>query len=928
MTIQRAFPACLAVVCLAIPAAAADFYISSAGHDGQPGTSPGTAWRTIARANAAVLADGDRLLFEGGQTFAGNLTFDTRDGGTAMAPLVVTSYGTGRATLASVAGHGVIAYNRAALRIANIHVAGAHVPGTSGIVFYTDAPGTAALAHVRIADVEVSGFGSDGIQIGAWGGAPGFADVRITRVVARDNDRTGILTFADRANVHRDVYVGYSTASANRGIPGSPTNSGSGIVFGGVAGGTIERSVAHGNGALSTAAEGPVGIWAYDSTRVIIQHNESYGNRTGGPADGGGFDLDQNVSDSILQFNYSHDNDGAGYLLAHRHATDHHANNTIRFNVSHGDGRRNGYAAIEVWGRTVGARIHHNTVVMPAVSGATGAAFALHNSGIGGVRASGVAVFDNILQSERGLLVDVSADQLAAAPLRLNGNVYHAASGFTVRWGAASVGDLAGLRSLGQESWDGTPTGTAVDPRLATGAGAVTLGDASRLDTLQAYRLDQASPVAGAGFDATLAGVDPGQADFYGMAPRVRDPGASSAGAVIDTGDGGGEAPDAEVVIHAGAAPLVAGDWRVLSDPAAAGGAMVVNANAGLPKAAAAAAQPADYVEWTFTAAAGRGYRLWLRGRAARDSYENDSVFVQFDASIDATGNAVYRIGTTSATTVTLEDCVSCGLSGWGWQDNGFGLGVLGPLIYFAHSGPQTIRLQRREDGIAIDQIVLSSGNYLQASPGALKHDAIVLPASAAEVPQPPTAPDSRLEVVLRAAEEVQIFGDWEVVADATAAAGARLQNPNRHAPKLTAPLAEPPGYVELSFEAVGGVPYRLWIRGKAAGNDYQNDSVFVQFSAAVDGAGRPLAIGTTAAMTVTLEDCAACGLDGWGWQDNGFGAGVLGPLVVFAASGPQRLRIQPREDGLAIDQIVLSAARYLMAAPGAVRNDGTILAR
>ena len=69
-------------------------------------------------------------------------------------------------------------------------------------------------------------------------------------------------------------------------------------------------------------------------------------------------------------------------------------------------------------------------------------------------------------------------------------------------------------------------------------------------------------------------------------------------------------------------------------------------------------------------------------------------------------------------------------------------------------------------------------------------------------------------------------------------------------------------------------------------------------------------------------------GLSNWGWEDNGWGNGVLGPQIFFAASGPQRIRIQPREDGLSIDQIVLSPARYLTTAPGPTKNDTTILNR
>ncbi|OLD12515.1 MAG: hypothetical protein AUJ01_16155 [Acidobacteria bacterium 13_1_40CM_3_65_5] len=100
-------------------------------------------------------------------------------------------------------------------------------------------------------------------------------------------------------------------------------------------------------------------------------------------------------------------------------------------------------------------------------------------------------------------------------------------------------------------------------------------------------------------------------------------------------------------------------------------------------------------------------------------------------------------------------------------------------------------------------------------------------------------------------------------------------------------------------------------------------------FSGAVDANGAPLyRIGTPSATTVNLEDASGAGLAGWGWQDNGYGAGVMGPAIVFATAGPQTLRIQPREDGLGIDQVVLSAVKYLSSPPGALKNDNTVLPR
>ena len=153
-----------------------------------------------------------------------------------------------------------------------------------------------------------------------------------------------------------------------------------------------------------------------------------------------------------------------------------------------------------------------------------------------------------------------------------------------------------------------------------------------------------------------------------------------------------------------------------------------VHPNAGAAKLTTALAAPTQAFEVTFQADAGKGYRLWLRGKALNDSYNNDSVFVQFDGSVTATGTAQWRIGTAGATAVVIEDCSGCGLQGWGWNDNAYGPGALGPLVYFAQSGTQRLRLQMREDGLGLDQVVLSAQTYLTTRPGAAKNDTTIVP--------------------------------------------------------------------------------------------------------------------------------------------------------------------------------------------------------
>jgi hypothetical protein len=375
-------------------------------------------------------------------------------------------------------------------------------------------------------------------------------------------------------------------------------------------------------------------------------------------------------------------------------------------------------------------------------------------------------------------------------------------------------------------------------------------------------------------------------------------------------------APD--IVVYARRAALEAGSWRLIADSSAAGGQRLEHPDAGAPKIGTPLASPAHYVELTFEAAAGQGYRLWIRGRAQNNSYNNDSIYAQFDKSVDASGAPVNRIGTTQATPLIIEECSGCGVSGWGWADNGYG--GFGPLVYFGVSGTQRLRIQAREDGISIDQIVLSASTYLTVAPGAPKNDATILAETG--------TPAASGEAVLYTAEAVKA-GAWRVTVDVSAAGGARIEHPDAGAAKLAAPLANPVNYFELTFQAEAGRPYHLWLRGRAAGNSWANDSVFVQFDRSTDASGAPVyKIGTTNAAIVTLEDCINCGVSGWGWQDNGFGAGVIGPHIYFASTGSQKIRVQTREDGFSIDQIVVSPSTHLTTSPGALKNDTTILPR
>jgi hypothetical protein len=169
------------------------------------------------------------------------------------------------------------------------------------------------------------------------------------------------------------------------------------------------------------------------------------------------------------------------------------------------------------------------------------------------------------------------------------------------------------------------------------------------------------------------------------------------------------------------------------------------------------------------------------------------------------------------------------------------------------------------------------------------------------------------------------LHGNWVLAADTSAADGVALSNPDRGTAKIGTPAAAPASYVDVPFTAQAGVPYQIWLRLRADGDGFANDSLYLQLSGAVDAAGQPVArIGTTQGDAVVLQDFTNAPISGWGWNDNGWA--TLGTPYTFAQSGPQTLRIQQREDGIRIDQIVISPVKYLATPPGVVVNDTTIV--
>ena len=184
-----------------------------------------------------------------------------------------------------------------------------------------------------------------------------------------------------------------------------------------------------------------------------------------------------------------------------------------------------------------------------------------------------------------------------------------------------------------------------------------------------------------------------------------------------------------DVIVHLARQPVIFAGWQVVPDATAASGLRIWQPEQGV-RVKNIQWHPTYYFEVTAWVETGKSYRIWLRGRAAANSPDSDGVYVQFSNSTDEAGNPIYRIGEASAAKVALQECSTCLLSGWGWQDHGTGLNALGPAIKFATTGLQTIRIQTWEDGFSLDQLVLSPSKYLSTPPGPASNDATILPES------------------------------------------------------------------------------------------------------------------------------------------------------------------------------------------------------
>jgi hypothetical protein len=530
------------------PGGGPTYYVSPNGNDSNSGTSEADAWQTVAPVNAGQFAAGTSILFQGGARFSGCLSLSGSNfGGTASAPVTIGSYGTGKFTLAA---------NCSGAQASAVHISAVNylvlqdciLTGNQGGAEYgvwVNNYTSAATTGVTIQNCDISGFyttstndyGAEIFVTGDSGG--GLHNLSILNNTLHGSsgvtspDDNGISGYGGGENLTGLLYHGnlvYDIGGKPNAFGGAEAN---GIVVNGGDGAVVEYNVVHDIGANTNTCGGPSGFMAYTSNNVTFRYNEAYNVRpvpyTGG-CDWDGFDMDGAVTNSVEEYNYSHDNYGGGVGgWMGTVGSQGWGPNVIRFNISENDGQINtinsttGYGGLCLGGPWLSqgeapppthVDVYNNTIYN---SVAAGSPFAFG----GTVPTSGV-VANNVFYGTgevngQSNIISIAPNYITPSGLTFIDNDYYGSGALVFQWNATG----AGVSYAGVGAWQAAtgqdPKAHSLNPELDAPGGATACGGYTT-SCPSAYKLAQASPLMGIGLDLTAApySMSMGTEDFFG----------------------------------------------------------------------------------------------------------------------------------------------------------------------------------------------------------------------------------------------------------------------------------------------------------------------------------------------------------------------------------------------------------------------------
>jgi hypothetical protein len=480
------------------PVSGNSYYIDNeAGDDKNPGTIK-KPLQTITEVNKRLQNKPASIFFIGGQAFEGTLVLNGIQG-TDSVPIVIGSYGEGRAVISGGNKESIRIENSKNVRINNLDLKGSGRKGgntTNGLQLLNS-------SDCYVENVYAAGFQKSGLDL------YNCKDVKVLKVIAFGNGFCGINIMGSHQDSSGNILIKDCRAENN---PGDPTmldnHSGNGILVGVSDSVIIDHCTATNNGwDMPRQGNGPVGIWTWQSDHVTIQYCISYKNKTSkGGKDGGGFDLDGGVTNSLIQYCLSYENQGAGYGLFQYPGASDWSNNVIRYCVSINDANTTeGSGSFFIWNGSNKGKQLTNCYIYNNVAYSSSAP---------------IISFENASEHENFVFCNnifLGSDQLISGINKGNkflGNVWWSAGGIIKFMKYDSL--IAWAKATGQETVNGKIVGIQADP-LLNGPFITDITDPYQLKALSGFRLKPDSPVKDKGVDIkSLLGVDLPSEDFYG----------------------------------------------------------------------------------------------------------------------------------------------------------------------------------------------------------------------------------------------------------------------------------------------------------------------------------------------------------------------------------------------------------------------------
>ena len=369
--------------------ASATFYVDSQnGNDKNDGTSASKAFKSLSKVSSKYYQPGDKILFKSGCTFSGSMTI--KGYGQANARVTIGSYGSGNKPKISARGGTAVTVQCDYVTVENLEVT--NPKGIKGIYIapaHTGAIKGVIVQNNYVHDVQTSAsdfiYSCAGISAGTNGAAPTWYDGMIIKGnTVKNTARTGIYcstSWADRygfgwgqsASLYKSDTNGWYPYE-NLQIVGNSVDSpqGDGILVIGGRNTMIERNVVYNAFSAKRSFESQTacaGLWTINTNDTKVQYNEVGYTKlpiSQNGADGEGYDIDCAENGTILQYNYSHNNEG-GFLLmcdtedGYKNVSKNHV---VRFNLSVKDAtRKNGQGVFMITNTRAKTDIYNNTIV-------------------------------------------------------------------------------------------------------------------------------------------------------------------------------------------------------------------------------------------------------------------------------------------------------------------------------------------------------------------------------------------------------------------------------------------------------------------------------------------------------------------------------------------------------------------------------------